>query len=298
MRLRPLEALNLATLAILSALTVALWDRLQSPGSILLRYGLMAAGLLLIVGLVHVREGLPRVLRVALDFYPTAFIPLLYETLGALIVAARGGPRDALLIAADRALFGVDVTVWLQRFARPWLSAFFFVSYATYYFIALALGILLCLREKAALRRYIFTLTFVYLVSYTGYFLLPALGPRYALAGQHTLRLDTTPIARAVSRTLDELEHTKLDVFPSGHTMIAVAVLLVSYRRARDFFWWAVPVATCLVISTVYCRYHYAVDVIAGAILAVIAVPVGDWIYDRARGRSSASVSASASAGL
>jgi membrane-associated phospholipid phosphatase len=217
---------------------------------------------------------------VVLDFYPTAFVPLLYETLGDLIVAARGKPRDDLLIAADRALFGVDVTVWLQATVRPWLAAFFYVAYTTYYFLALALGVGLCLRDKPALRRYIFTLTFVYLISYAGYFILPALGPRSALADRHTVPLDTTALARTISTTLDQLEHTKFDVFPSGHTMIAVTVLMVSFRRARRFFWWVLPVALCLIVSTVYCRYHYVVDVIAGAVLTLAAVPLGDAIYD------------------
>jgi membrane-associated phospholipid phosphatase len=67
--------------------------------------------------------------------------------------------------------------------------------------------------------------------------------------------------------------------------MIAVIVMIVAYQRARDTFWWLLPVATGLVISTVYCRFHYVVDVIAGAILAVIAVPLGDWTYDRLTGR-------------
>ena len=39
--------------------------------------------------------------------------------------------------------------------------------------------------------------------------------------------------------------------------------------------------AVCLILSTVYCRYHYVVDVLAGVILAFGAVPMGDWIYDR-----------------
>ncbi len=290
MRLRPLEALNLGTLAILAALTLVLWRRVPDPASILLRYGVMAAGLVVVVGLLRRGDRLPATVRIVLDFYPAAFVPLLYETLGDLIVAARGPARDALLIAADRAIFGVDVTVWMQRLVRPWLSTFFYLSYTTYYFLALSLGIVLCLRDKGTLRRYIFTLTFVYLVSYAGYFLLPALGPRYALAASHAVPVDTTAAARAIAGTLDELEHTKFDVFPSGHTMIAVTVLLVSFRRARTFFWWVLPVALCLIASTVYCRYHYAVDVIAGAILAFAAVPVGDGIYDRAVERRGSAV--------
>ncbi len=281
MRPRPLETLNLATLAVLSTLTLVLWRRLPSPAGLLLRYGLMAAAVLIVVWLWPREKKLPSPVRVLLDFYPTAFIPVLYETLGDLIAAARGPARDDVLIAADRALFGVDVTVWMQRFVRPGLSTLFYLAYTTYYFLALALGVLFWLRDKATLRRYIFTLTFVYLVSYAGYFALPALGPRYALAASHTVPVETTAISRAISGTLDELEHTKFDVFPSGHTMIALTVLLVSFRRARDFFWWVSPIAVCLVISTVYCRYHYVVDVIAGAVLALIAVPVGDRIYDR-----------------
>jgi len=46
-------------------------------------------------------------------------------------------------------------------------------------------------------------------------------------------------------------------------------------------FWWLLPIATGLIISTVYCRFHYVVDLIAGTALAFVFVPIGDRIYDR-----------------
>ncbi len=265
----------------MSLLTLVLYRRLADPGGLLLRYAVLALALAIITALVRREKRLPGPIRFLVDFYPAAFIPVLYETLGVLIFAARGGAKDALLIAADRALFGVDVTVWLERFVRPWLTDVFFVAYTTYYFISLALGFVLWIRDIPALRRYIFTLTLCYYVSYAGYFAVPALGPRFALASRQTVFLELTPVAAAIAQTLDELEHTKLDVFPSGHTMLAAAVLFVAFRRARDLFWWLLPVATCLILSTVYCRYHYVVDVLAGLILAAVTVPLGDRIYDR-----------------
>jgi membrane-associated phospholipid phosphatase len=63
--------------------------------------------------------------------------------------------------------------------------------------------------------------------------------------------------------------------------MISVAVLLVAWKRSRKTFWFLLPVATGLIISTVYCRYHYVIDLIAGATLACISVPIGDRFYDR-----------------
>jgi membrane-associated phospholipid phosphatase len=35
-----------------------------------------------------------------------------------------------------------------------------------------------------------------------------------------------------------------------------------------------------LIFSTMYCRYHYLVDVIAGIVLAFATVPLGERLYD------------------
>jgi len=287
-RLRPTEAIHCAALASLTALTLLLWRRLEDPVAMLLGYAGLSLLVLVMIALAPREDRLPAPLTFLVDFYPAAFLPLLFNTLEPLIQALRGGPRDAWLIAADRFLFGVDVTVWAQRLVRPWLNDLFYVFYSTYYFIALTLSLFLWLRSRADARRFVFTLMVVYYVSWTGYFIIPALGPRFAQAAEYTVSLTTTPIARTINDTINNMEKTKFDVFPSGHTMISVTVLIVAWRRARDVFWALLPIATGLVISTVYCRYHYVIDVIAGTVLAFVTVPVGDGVYDRLVGAVSA----------
>lgn len=264
----------------LAVLALLLRDRLTDLSGMLLGYGGLAAAVLAMTALARRADRLPAPLVFLVDFYPALFLPLLFNTLEPLIQGLRGGPRDDLLIAADRAIFGVDVTVWMQSLVHPRLNDVFYLFYATYYFIALAPGVVLWVRDRAMARRFIFTLMVVYYVSYAGYFTIPALGPRFAQANEYSVSLTTSPLSRAIAETINALEKTKLDVFPSGHTMISVAVLLVAWKRARDVFWYLLPVATGLVISTVYCRYHYAVDVIAGTILAFLTVPLGDKLYD------------------
>jgi membrane-associated phospholipid phosphatase len=280
-RIRPTEAIHLSALAVLTVLTLILRERLPDPGFMLLSYAALAGFLLLVARMVR-REGrLPGWLQFPLDFYPAAFVPILFNTLEPLIQAARGRGRDDLLIAADRRMFGVDVTIWLERFVHPVLNDIFFLFYSTYYFFALTLAIVLWIHDRPTARRFIFTLMVCYYISYAGYFTIPALGPRFAQASSYTVSLTTTPISHTISDTINRLEKTKFDVFPSGHTMISVAVLLVAWKRSRRTFWWMLPVGTGLVISTVYCRYHYVIDVIAGTVLAAVAVPLGDAIYDR-----------------
>lgn len=102
--MRPEETLNLIALGAVSVVTVAVRHRLQDPGDILVRYAIMAAALVFVGWLAHREDRLPGLVRFLIDFYPAAFIPVLYETLGPLIAAARGNAQDAVLAAADRAL--------------------------------------------------------------------------------------------------------------------------------------------------------------------------------------------------
>lgn len=285
-RIRPTEAIHFIALFLLTVLTVIFRKNLEDPGSMLLAYAGLAAALVPIVYLTRREDRLPAAVQLALDFYPAAFVPMVFNTLSPLIMATRGGPRDDLLIAADRALFGVDVTVWMEQFTRPRLNDALYVFYATYYFIALVPGLILWFRNRNTARRFVFTLMLVYYVSYAGYFTIPALGPRFAQAALYTKSLTETPVARAINDTINHLEKTKLDVFPSGHTMISMAVLIVMWKRARDIFWWLLPIASGLILATVYCRFHYVIDLIAGTTLAFVCVPLGDRIYDRLVGDS------------
>jgi membrane-associated phospholipid phosphatase len=279
-RIRPTETIHFAALAVLTVLALCLWERLEHPKAMLAGYAGLAIVLVVMMLLARRADRLPLPLAFLADFYPAAFLPLLFNTLEPLIQALRGGPRDDLLIAADRAIFGVDVTVWMQRLVRPLWNDIFYIFYSTYYFIALTLGLVLWMRDRPTARRFVFTLMVVYYVSWAGYFAIPALGPRFAQATEYTVSLTTTPISKFIDDTINSLEKTKFDVFPSGHTMISVTVLIVAWKRARDVFWFLLPVATGLIIATVYCRFHYVVDVIAGTSLAFVTVPLGDRWYD------------------
>ena len=276
----------MAVVATLSGIAVlcALAGRLPGWPEILGRYALMIVFLLVVGHLAQREERLGPALTFVVNFYPMAVIPLIYESLGLLIPALRGGPRDAWLVAADRAIFHVDPTVWLERIVWPPLTDLLLLAYATYYFFPIIVGVALWKKDRRIARRFIFALSFAFYLSYAGYFVVPAEGPRVSLAREQSLTLEVTPISHAISQKLNELEHTKDDAFPSGHTMITVFCLLVAFREVRRVFRAWLPVALLLVVSTIYCRFHYVVDVIAGLALAFAALPVGERIYAWMRG--------------
>jgi len=60
------------------------------------------------------------------------------------------------------------------------------------------------------------------------------------------------------------------DCMPSGHTMLSLLGILMSWRFRSRWRWFITIGGISVIISTIYLRYHYAVDLIAGASLAVI----------------------------
>src|SRR5207244_8115305 len=98
------------------------------------------------------------------------------------------------------------------------------------------------------------------------------IGPRFTV--RHAGPLPRGAISSAIDSALDQLETNKRDCFPSGHTMVVTAVLIEAARRSRRTFLAFLPFALGLVAATVYCRYHYGVDVIAGLLLAFLVVPI------------------------
>ena len=78
---------------------------------------------------------------------------------------------------------------------------------------------------------------------------------------------------------LDRAEGITRDCFPSGHTELTLLVLYYARKFHRKTFWWLLPLGTGVIISTVYLRYHYVVDVVAGALLTVAIVMMAKPLY-------------------
>ncbi|MHB9029319.1 MAG: phosphatase PAP2 family protein, partial [Candidatus Latescibacterota bacterium] len=59
------------------------------------------------------------------------------------------------------------------------------------------------------------------------------------------------------------------------HTAITVIVTTYAWKYKRWLFWGFLPVNIGIILATVYLRYHYVVDVLAGLALAAFCVWAG-----------------------
>ncbi len=206
-----------------------------------------------------------------------------------------GRDYDDWLIAADRWLFGVDPTRWLMQYATPWLTEILQIAYTLFYVMFIILGVELYRRSsKDLFHFFMFTCVYGFYLSYIGYFFFPAVGPRFTLHDFASLDHDLpgvllTPFLRwfvnfggSVPMGVPNevaVAGTQRDVFPSGHTMMTLVLMYLSVRYRIRLRWPVLITGTLLIIATVYQRYHYAVDILGGALFMILCVATAPRLY-------------------
>ena len=275
-RLSPFQSLTFFFLMGLILLTFFFRGRIPEWHSLILRYLLWIGLLFVIKGSTELKGG--KLGGLVYTFSPLLFIILIYESLGDLIPFLHPD-IDPTLMRIDQVLFGVEPTLWMQRLITPWLTDLLSLAYLSYYFLPFALVLILYARTRRDLHLSIFVLTLGYYVSFIGYILFPAVGPRYAITSLFSVPLKGSFITDFVRDGLNAIEHNRRDCMPSGHTQIALTVLYLAYRYERVLFLIFLPMVCGLVFSTVYLRYHYVIDLMVGGAIAAGTAIAGPPLY-------------------
>ena len=285
--LRPSDLLTLFFLALISCLAV-FSSPVNSPWTELLATYAVLAVAILIAAVYRTKVG-PAKRGFYLSIVATVLtVSIVFNSLGALIAGIHTTTFDARLIAVDHAIFGVHPTVWMERLIDPLLTGMLQFAYISYYFIPLSLGIVLIARDRfGEFEEVLFGILLCFYLSYVGYLLVPAIGPRFTLSHLQTGDLQVSPFIATIQDALNALEKNKTDAFPSGHTAVSLMSLYYAWKeREKKLFAGLIPVVMGLIISTVYLRYHYVIDVIAGIALTGLTIALAPGLRRLLTGRS------------
>jgi membrane-associated phospholipid phosphatase len=286
--LAPVDWVHLAFYVFVVAVALVRWPALPSPLATLSWYGGALLATLALARILRGDAGLGAALsRVVFTLIAA---PVTYLMLGGIVPYANPRRGEEALKAIDDALFlGHNPNVLLDGIATPALTEVLQIDYSIYYLIPLVLlAFLLAARNVAALARCLLHVVLCLYASYLGYFLVPATGPNLNVLGLYPPHFaDPMPgllFAEDIRAALLEAEAIKHDCFPSGHTALALTCLFLARREgSRACFWLLLPFVVLLVFSTVYLRYHYVIDVLAGFALAWAVLRFGPRLYERLR---------------
>jgi membrane-associated phospholipid phosphatase len=253
------------------------------------------------IGLVHAliqfHAAYPR--NRALDFfrhfYPVLLYAGLYRETAALNHGLVSGFLDPFFIRLEGRIFGLQPSLaFMDRLPCVGVSELFYAAYFSYYLMIAGVGVALFVRNRRHFFHYVSVISFAFYVCYLVFIFMPVVGPPifFEEISGYRLPADVQP---AVPPTFPEAITAGLfyrimaliyrmfegpgAAFPSSHVVIAIATVFFSFRYLRPIRWPHFAVAILLCLATVYCRYHYVVDVVAGVLTAAVLIPLGNWLY-------------------
>lgn len=253
-------------LASMAALAVA-WAcaATRPPGFHWLLGVMAAAGAVLAASLLVRRPWADRIALVAQIFVLDQYFRLLMAHTSHLSTY-----YDLWLLKVDRALFGGwPVALGQARGTaecEAWALAYSF--FILYLFSSLFMNA--CGRSRRFAAAYFAGLTTLYGVAYLGYVYLPARGP-WGVEGLYAAALPNGPWMKTLADSC-KLTDAFSGAFPSLHVGAMTYMLGNDFVFCRDRFWVYLPLALSIAVSTLTLRMHYLVDLVVGALLALLCI--------------------------
>jgi membrane-associated phospholipid phosphatase len=253
---------------------------------------LWALGILLAVGFWRernlkkgIRYGALMTLTVARYALPFCVCLIIYRALNFYIPLFSPTDRDNWLLASDAWMFGEQPSIWLQAHVKPWLSDYFSFVYMAWFPMIFLTLLLMLMKSRRAVAAFVTSALFSFYLGYVCYTLVPGVGPIYSLADTYTVSLTggaLTDMQNAVVSSDHDMAVPR-DVFPSLHTALSCVMFYYIAKHRPRLLWFYAPMVGSILCSTIYLRYHYAIDVFAGILLAALTCYVGPRLSDRWR---------------
>ena len=235
----------------------------------------------LILGIFALRKIAWSGRQVCHDWYAVLLVPLLYGELDILRGVAKGRVYDELVLSWEHVLFsGSSPATWLsQEFPYLWLSEYLHFCYLVFYVLIPWVGYRIYRKSGAeTFRLYVWSVMSPYLATYMVQMFFPVVGPRPLFP----------PLAEELQGPFWKFCHflcgygsSGAAAFPSSHVTVGVAVTIAAWYWDKKAFVCFLPITLGLSLCTVYGRFHYAVDAIAGALLAAFFLQWSPWFYRR-----------------
>jgi membrane-associated phospholipid phosphatase len=227
-------------------------------------------------------------------WYLVPLIFIFFKELYGMIDPIRGIIYDDYLILIDRFIFRTDPTIALHQIANPILTELLQIVYGTFFFLPVILGIdLIRLKKSEEFNYSAFIIVYGFCISFIGYILVPAIGPRFTLHNFEMNNIELpglfiTDFLREIvnsgesipSGTINPAMIVQRDAFPSGHTQMTLLVMFLSVKFGSKLKWFFIINGTLLIFATVYLRYHYVVDLIGGLFFMIFTLWSGKYIYE------------------
>lgn len=213
---------------------------------------------------------------IARDWIPAALVLVAYWSVDWVAAAPRDRQLEQWLVSWDRTLLrDLHLHAAIERFG-PLVPAVLELAYLILYAVLpVSIASFYVYRERSRLDEFLFPFLAGTLAVYALLPHFPVDAPRFAFAGEDLPAVDT--VFRRMNLSILNHWDIRSSVLPSGHVAAAFSAALAMRLAAparRRLAGALLTIAVLVWMNTVYGRYHYAADGLAGLAVSVSAIGV------------------------
>jgi membrane-associated phospholipid phosphatase len=288
---------TLGYVAVVGLIVLCLHGRAVPFWPLLVAAHLACLGLILALIRLHQAYPASRVLDFLRQFYPMLLYgPFYWETTQVNHMAVAGFLDPSIIRLEVRWFGGVPSIAFMDRLPYLAVSEVFYAAYFSYYLMIAGVALALFLRNRRQFLHYVSVTSLIFYVCYLLYIFVPVVGPlvMFGEVPGYQLPADVQPVVAptfpaaiqsGLFYRLMKVVYTPFEApgasIPSSHVAVAIVTVYFSFLYLRWIRWPHFAVMILLCAATVYCRYHYVLDVVAGALAAAVLIPVANRLYLR-----------------
>ncbi len=264
-KLLPIDIITFCYIAFNLLYILLGWSKIENP---ILHFSIFSLIILIILLLAKYSHINP-ILSFIRDSYPVFIFLYFFNATMAINKVIFPEFIDGFFQKIDLAIFGYQPSIiWGKMLDSFFIQELMHFAYFSYYLMFPILGFTLYFKDKKAFRKFIFALSFVFYFCYATYNILPVVGGRYWDSMMELTRIYRYGIFSRIMAGIYTISTHKGGAFPSSHVAISVVLTISAIRNFRWLGYIYIPLTFLLIISTVYCHYHYFIDAVFGIIYA------------------------------
>lgn len=205
--------------------------------------------------------------------YWTPFLVILlsYEALAGVVgtLAASGGVTS--LYPLDKLIWGFDLTGWVQSaFSSSGVTALMIFFYELHIPLVAFTSAVVWLLHRDYFGGYVTAMTLTSYSALATFIILPTSPPWLVGAATNLIQTAGSVTGANIAALNSLVVSDQFAAFPSLHGAYAVIFLYFMLKVDRRLGLLAVPLAACILFSTLYLGQHYLIDLIGGAVYALV----------------------------
>lgn len=188
---------------------------------------------------------------------------------------------DYALLNFENLLFGSQPAIEFSKIITyKWFSELMHFGYFSFYLMSFGIPLLFYFKARIKFEKTIFIIILSFFLYYFIFIIFPSVGPQFYFPINQITIPDGYLFQCLMDIIIANFE-TQTGAFPSSHVGISVILLILTRKRFKVIYNILIPLVTILILSTVYLKAHYVIDILGGIITGFLFYLISNKMYNR-----------------